>query len=236
MKAMILAAGLGTRMRPLTDSCPKPLLRVANKALIDYHLEKLAAIGITEVVVNCSWLAEQVITHLDGGTRFGLRVLVSEEEQPLETAGGIVKALPMLLAADGADEQFLLINGDVWADYDFAALCRRRTEAAHLVLIDNPEHHPEGDFYLTESDVVAEEGGDQRLTFAGISLWSTALFRGLAEGSRSLKSVLLGAMDQGRVTGEYFSGSWWDVGTPQRLAELDNYLARKPADKSLKVT
>lgn len=224
MKAMILAAGLGTRMRPLTDSCPKPLLRVADKALIDYHLEKLAAIGITEVVVNCSWLAEQLIRHLDGGARFGLRVLVSEEEQPLETAGGIVKALPMLLTDDGGDEQFLLVNGDVWSDYDFAPLGQRYTGAAHLVLIDNPEHHPKGDFYLTESGVVAEQCDGQRLTFAGISLWSTALFRGLDQGPRSLKSVLLTAMNQGRVTGEYFAGSWWDVGTPQRLGQLDKYL------------
>lgn len=219
MKAMILAAGLGTRMRPLTDHCPKPLLRAGGKPLIDFHLDKLAAAGFTEVVVNCSWLADQLLAHLGDGQRYGLRLHLCREAEPLETAGGIVNALPLL-----GDDPFLLVNGDVWTDYDFAAFYGFATEGAHLVLIDNPAHHPGGDFNLDEQGLVNESGAGPRYTYAGLSVWHPRCFAGLSSGRRALKPLMQQCMAAGTLSGEYFAGHWWDIGTPTRLAALDLYL------------
>lgn len=218
MRAMILAAGLGTRMRPLTDNCPKPLLKAAGKPLIDYHLEKIAAAGIRDVAVNCSWKAEQLLDYLGSGERYGLNIQLSVEEEPLETAGGIVKALHLL-----GNEPFLLVNGDIWTDFDLSSLMSCKTNGAHLVLVNNPPHHPKGDFHL-EDGLINEMGQGLRYTYAGISVWHPQCFRGLEQGTRALKPLMIAAMEQAALSGEYYPGHWWDIGTPQRLADLDSFL------------
>lgn len=232
MKALILAAGLGERMRPLTDTTPKPLLRVGGKRLIEWHLEKLAAIGVREVVVNLSWLADQFPATLGDGERFGLRIAYSREgDAPLETGGGIWHALPLL--RDKAP--FLVVNGDVWTDYDFARLPQAPAGDAHVVLIDNPAHHPGGDFQLQPDGRVAAHG-DDRLTFSGIGVYRPVLFDdwrtviGDTAGARAtpprfqLAPLLRAAMRRGAATGEHFTGRWTDVGTPDRLRQLDHEL------------
>lgn len=222
MKAIILAAGLGTRMRPLTDHTPKPLLAVGGKPLIVWHLEALAAAGVREVVINTAWLGEKLAAALGDGAAFGVHIRWSHEGEPLETAGGIVQALPLL-----GDSPFLVVNGDIWLRYDFRRLLplsARMTGRAHLVLVDNPPHNPAGDFALLAGDGeygrVASEGAP-RFTFAGLSVLHPALFAGLAPGKRALAPLLREAMAADRVSGEYFAGPWVDVGTPARLAELD---------------
>jgi MurNAc alpha-1-phosphate uridylyltransferase len=235
MKALIFAAGLGERMRPLTDTTPKPLLAVGGKPLIAWHLEKLAAIGVREVVVNISWLADRFPQVLGDGTRWGLRITYSHEGQvPLETGGGMHHALPLLCGDDKA--AFIAINGDIWTDYDFARLPREPAGDAHLVLVDNPPQHPRGDFVLVEDRRVADEG-DARLTFSGIGVYRAALFNdwraviGSEAGADDtpprfrLAPLLRAAMARSRVSGEHHRGRWTDVGTPQRLAELDAALA-----------
>ncbi len=219
---MILAAGLGTRMRPLTDHCPKPLLRAGGRTLIDFHLAKLAGVGITEVVVNCSWLADQLHAYFSSADCHGVRVQLSIEAQPLETAGGVVQALPYLDSED--DAPFLLINGDVWTDYDFSSLKACRPKAAHLVLIENPAHHPNGDFSLNSAGLVSEVSGEPRYTFSGISVWRPSVFRKLDQGKRALKPLMQAAIAQDALSGELFAGRWWDIGTPQRLSALDEFL------------
>lgn len=220
MKAMVLAAGLGTRMRPLTDHTPKPLLPVAGKPLLAWHLEKLAAAGFTEVVVNCAWLGEQIEDYVGDGSRFGLRVTVSREAEPLETGGGIFRALPLL-----GDEPFAVINGDIWTDYPLRRLheidVARDGMRAFLVLIDNPPHHPRGDFFLAANGGVTQTGLAPALTFAGISVLNPRLFEGCSAGKFSLVPLLTRAMDEGRVRGERFGGQWLDVGTPERLREAE---------------
>ncbi|MFN3586913.1 MAG: N-acetylmuramate alpha-1-phosphate uridylyltransferase MurU [Moraxellaceae bacterium] len=222
MKAMILAAGLGTRMRPLTDHTPKPLLAVGGKPLIVWHLEALAAAGVREVVINTAWLGEKLVAALGDGAAFGLLIRWSHEGEPLETAGGIVQALPLL-----GEAPFLVVNGDIWLRYDFRrllALSARMTGRAHLVLVDNPPHNPAGDFALLAGDGeygrVASEGAP-RFTFAGLSVLHPALFAGLAPGKRALAPLLREAMAAEAVSGEHFVGPWVDVGTPARLLELD---------------
>ncbi len=235
MKALIFAAGFGERMRPLTDATPKPLLAVGGKPLIAWHLEKLAAIGVREVVVNISWLAEQFPQALGDGGQWGLRLAWSHEgPTPLETGGGMHHALPLLCGDGGAP--FIAVNGDIWSDYDFARLPRQPAGDAHLVLVDNPAHHPGGDFALGADGRVASNG-DRRLTFAGIGVYRPGLFDnwrsaiGDAPGADAtpprfkLAPLLRRAMDRGRATGEHHRGRWTDVGTPQRLAELDIALA-----------
>lgn len=216
MKAMILAAGKGERMRPLTLTTPKPLLKAGGRCLIEYHLQGLADAGISDVVINYAWLGEQFEPTLGDGERYGLSIHYSPEEPGgLETAGGIIRALPML-----GDEPFLVVNGDVWTDYDFSQLPERLTGLAHLVLVDNPQHHPEGDFALDEQGRVSE-AGEIKKTFSGIGLYSPALFDGLEDGRRPLAPLLREAMARGEVTGEYFQGGWMDIGTTERLAMLD---------------
>ncbi|MGY6564259.1 N-acetylmuramate alpha-1-phosphate uridylyltransferase MurU [Halomonas sp. KM-1] len=221
MKAMILAAGLGKRMRPLTDHCPKPLLPVAGKPLIVHHLERLAAAGIDEVVINVSYRAEQIISALGDGRQFGIRIAWSRETQPLETGGGIRQALPLL-----GDAPFLLINGDVWCAFDPSTLPALGSDLAHLMLVDNPTHHPDGDFHLDAAGRV-HDAGEPRLTFAGLSLLDPALVADRSPGEFPLAPLLRAAMHAGRVGGTHHRGRWVDVGTPERLAELDRELIRR---------
>ena len=216
---MILAAGRGERMRPLTDTTPKPLLGVGGKYLILWTIFKLRQAGITDLVVNVSHLAAQIQSTLGDGTPWGVRIQYSVEQEALETAGGIAWALPLL------DEQpFLVVNSDVYSDYDFAALAVRAQtlcahQPAHLVLVDNPEHHPRGDFGLRDG-VVSADGA--RLTFSGIGAYHPALFASIVRGAKArLAAQLATPISEGRVSGEHFRGEWNDVGTPQRLAELD---------------
>jgi N-acetyl-alpha-D-muramate 1-phosphate uridylyltransferase len=221
MKAMILAAGLGKRMRPLTDHCPKPLLPVAGKPLIVHHLDRLAAAGIREVIINVSYRAEQIVAALGDGSRYGLRITWSREATPLETGGGIRQALPLL-----GEAPFLLVNGDVWCELDLALLPEMGDDLAHLVLVDNPTHHPAGDFHLDRTGRVHEQG-EPRLTFAGLSVLDPALVADQAPGEFPLAPLLRKAMRAGRVGGSHHRGAWVDVGTPERLAELDLALRQR---------
>ena len=219
MKAMILAAGRGERMQPLTDATPKPLLKVGSKYLIVWIIERLKQAGVIDLVVNVSHLAEQIEQALGDGARFEVRITYSREREALETAGGIAWALPLL-----DDQPFLAVNSDVYSDYNFVALSERaRTlsakQPAHLVLVDNPEHHPQGDFGLRDGVVTA---GGARLTFSGIGAYHPALFTGIARGDKCrLAAQLITPIAESRVSGEHFRGEWNDVGTPQRLVALD---------------
>lgn len=222
MKAMILAAGLGTRMRPLTDHTPKPLLQAGGKPLVVWHIEKLARAGFRDIIINLAWLGWKIPEALGNGSRWNVKLHYSDEQQEgaLETAGGIIKALPLL-----GDEPFLVVNGDVWCDY----VCPQRplagNDLAHLVLVNNPEHNRNGDFVLQQGRVFTE--GESRYTFSGIGYYHPALFAGLAYGKRPLAPLLREAMQQGRVSGELFAGDWRDIGTPERLAELDQQLSAR---------
>lgn len=222
MKAMILAAGKGERMRPLTLHTPKPLVPVAGQALIEYHLRALAAAGVREVVINHAWLGQQIEEHLGDGGRFGLRICYSPEGEPLETGGGIFKALPLL-----GDDPFLLVNGDVWTDYDFTRLQAPLQGLAHLVLVDNPGHHGRGDFCLADGQVVDGDDAPGTLTFSGISVLHPALFAGCQAGAFKLAPLLRQAMAAGRVTGEHYRGHWVDVGTLERLAEAERLIGER---------
>lgn len=221
MRAMILAAGRGERMRPLTDHTPKPLLRVGGKALIEYHIIALAAAGFEEIVINHAHLGQQIEAALGDGSRYQVRLRYSPEGQALETGGGIFRALPLL-----GEEPFVVVNGDVWCDYPLAQLRRPLQGLAHLVLIDNPPHHPHGDFHLVGARVESE--GEPRLTFSGIGLYHPALFAGCQAGAFPLAPLLRQAMALGKVSGEHYRGRWIDVGTPQRLHELDAWLTAAP--------
>lgn len=214
---MILAAGRGERMRPLTDRTPKPLLPVAGKPLIVWHLERLARAGFRDIVINHAHLGDQIEALLDDGSAWGLSIRYSEEPPgALETAGGIANALHLL-----GDAPFLVINGDIWCDLDLAALpALAAHDLAHLVLVPNPPHHPHGDFVLNEGRVCAE--GLSRHTFAGIGIYRPALFATVERGKPAkLAPLLREAMANGQVSGQLHSGRWEDVGTPERLAALD---------------
>jgi len=217
-RALIFAAGRGERMRPLSDTTPKPLLRVGGKALIEWHLEKLAAAGVREVVINTSHLAAQFPAALGDGSRWNLHIDYSHEgPEPLETGGGMQRALPLLGAAP-----FIAVNADIWTDFDFAALPPDPLGLAHLVLIDNPTHHPAGDFGVRDGRVL--DTAAARLTFAGIGVYRPDLLAGMLPGKFSIVPLLRAAMRDGRVSGEHYPGRWSDVGTPQRLAEIDAVL------------
>jgi MurNAc alpha-1-phosphate uridylyltransferase len=206
-------------MRPLTDQCPKPLLPVNGKPLIVHHIERLAAAGFTDIVINLSWLGEQIPAALGDGSRFGVAIAYSPEPWPaLETGGGICNALPLL-----GPGPFLLVNGDVFTDVDFAALRLGPQDLGHLVLVPNPEHHPRGDFCLQAGRIV-EQGGE-RLTYAGIALFRPELFAGAVPGRFPLLPWLLRARDAGRLGGQRHAGRWLDIGTPERLAQLDAALS-----------
>lgn len=220
MRAMILAAGRGERMRPLSNHTPKPLLSVGDKALIEYHLHRLSAMGVEDVVINLAWLGDRIRERLGDGSEYGLRLHYSDEgEAALETAGGIAKALPLL-----GDAPFLVINGDVWCDADISALSLQEGDLAQLLMVDNPLHNTRGDFTL-EGDRL-HSGGESRLTFAGIGLYRPELFKNLPAGPQALAPLLRKAMAANRVTGLHHHGDWCDVGTPERLAELDRRLLR----------
>ena len=219
MKAMILAAGKGERLRPPTLHTPKPLVRAGGVPLIEYHVRGLAAAGFRELVINHAWLGAQIEAYLGDGARFGVSIAYSAEGEPLETGGGIQRALPLL-----GDEPFLLVNGDIWTDYAFAGLRRPLAGLAHLVLVDNPAHHPEGDFCL-EAGRVDARGERPGLTYSGIAVLDPALFAGCRPGAFKLAPLLLAAMAEGRVGGEHFRGRWVDVGTHERLAEVERLLA-----------
>ncbi|WOE32051.1 MULTISPECIES: N-acetylmuramate alpha-1-phosphate uridylyltransferase MurU [unclassified Acinetobacter] len=220
MKAMILAAGLGSRMRPLTLHTPKPLLKVGGIPLIVWHIQKLAAIGVTDIVINTAWLAEQLIKTLGNGSQFGVNIAWTREEEGLETAGGIINALPLL-----GEEPFMLVNGDVWTTMSFATLLdiQLAEQMAHLVLVDNPEQHPQGDFVLACGQAYTFEQGIQgeHLTFSGISMINPKLFDGLSPGKRPLAPLLKQHMLKGQITASKLQGHWIDVGTPERLNALD---------------
>lgn len=219
MKAMILAAGKGERMRPLTLHTPKPLVRAAGTPLIEFHLRALARAGFQDLVINHAWLGQQIEDHLGSGERFGLSIRYSPEGEPLETGGGIFRALPLL-----GDEPFLLVNGDVWTDYDFGHLCRPLDGLAHLVLVDNPEHHPRGDFQLVDGRVSEAREGEPSLTYSGIAVLHPRLFEGCQPGAFKLAPLLRQAMAAGQVSGEHFRGRWVDVGTHERLADVERLL------------
>ncbi|WP_368192455.1 N-acetylmuramate alpha-1-phosphate uridylyltransferase MurU [Aeromonas sp. s8] len=217
MKAMILAAGRGERMRPLTDLLPKPLLAVGGKPLIVHHIEKLKAAGVTELVINHAWLGHKLVESLGDGSALGVTIHWSAEESALETAGGIVQALPLL----GSDP-FLVINGDTWLDLDYHTLVSQPLgdDLAHLWLVPNPPQHPSGDFALQEGRVVDTPA----FTFSGVGLYDPAAFAGLAGGARKLAPLLRDWMAQGRVGGSLLAGEWRDIGTVDRLRELDDQL------------
>lgn len=216
MKAMILAAGRGERMRPLTDQTPKPLLQVRGKRLIEYHIEALVAVGINEIVINHGWLGEQIPQQLGNGARYGAEILYSPEpSEALETGGGITQALPLL----GGDP-FLVVNGDLFTDYPFSRLKDPATTPAHLVLVDNPVHHPQGDFLLEQGRVTAYGGGAGQLTYSGIARFDPAFFDASCTGRFPLAPLLFRAVEQGVMSGEYYQGVWSDVGTPERLDSL----------------
>ncbi|HVN99292.1 MAG TPA: nucleotidyltransferase family protein [Steroidobacteraceae bacterium] len=212
---MVLAAGRGERLRPLTDATPKPLLAVRGKPLIVWHLEALARAGVRDVVINVSWRGAQLRSALGDGSRYGLRIHYSDESAlALEVGGGIFNALPLLGA-----EPFLVVNGDTFTDVDFARLRIGPRPLAHLVLVDNPEHHPEGDFALR--DGLVEASGAPRLTYAGIGVFRPELFAGCAPGRFPLLPLLQAAIAQRRLSGERHAGAWTDVGTVARLAALN---------------
>lgn len=216
MRAMILAAGRGERMRPLTNHTPKPLLKVREKPLILYHLERLHAAGIKDVVINHGPLGQQIETLLGDGSQYGMRLQYSREgDEPLETGGGMQNALPLL-----GETVFIGINADIWTDYDYSRLSADFTALAHLILVRNPEHNPAGDFALA-GDRVRNEG-PEKYTFSGIGVYRPALFTGAGAGRYSVTPLLRAAADKNQVTGEIYSGVWRDIGTPERLAEIQD--------------
>ena len=220
---MLLAAGRGERLRPLTERTPKAMVRVGGKPLIAWHLERLAASGCREAVINVSHLARQIVDYVGDGARFGVRVAYSREAEPLETAGGIAQALPLLGAAP-----FLLVNADIYCEADFRRLRRLELGAmlAHLVLVPNPPHRAQGDFALLVRSVRNE--GTPRYTYAGVAVMSPQLVRPVRQGDKApLAPLLRSAADEGRLSGELFEGLWQDVGTLQRLAELETQLASR---------
>ena len=217
---MLLAAGRGERMRPLTDHTPKPMLQAGGKPLIVWHIERLAAAGMQQLVINHAHLGEQIEAALGDGSQFGVHICYSPENPALEAAGGIAQALPLL-----GEEPFAVINADIYCEYDLACLARHATalqargDAAHLVLVDNPAQHPVGDFSLSKERVT---DSSPKLTFSGIGVYQPAIFFSISRGSRAQLAPLLRAqIALGKVSGEHYCGRWVDVGTPQRLQQLD---------------
>ena len=218
MRALIFAAGRGERMRPLTDATPKPLLQAGGRRLIEWHLESLARAGVRDVVINTSHLADQFPSALGDGARWGLHIAYSYEgSEPLETGGGMLRALPLL----GGDP-FVAVNGDIFTDFDFSTLPQNPPGLAHLVLVDNPEHHPRGDFALEHGMAYDEP----RLTFAGIGVYRPALLAGHAPGKFALAPILRAAMREQHISAEHFRGAWLDIGTVERLIAIDEQLGR----------
>ena len=222
---MILAAGQGKRMRPLTDNCPKPLLKVAGKPLIEHHIERLARCGFTQLVINLAYRGEQIKEYLGTGERWGVELCYSHESEALETGGGIFQALPVL--TESADS-FLVVNGDIWCDLDYRCISLAKDDLAQLLMVDNPLHNPRGDFVFSDgrlSDINPEvEKSASSLTFSGISILTAELFSGQQSSAFPLAPLLRQAMLAGKVAGTHYAGHWVDVGTPQRLQQLEQYL------------
>jgi len=212
--AMILAAGRGQRMRPLTDHTPKPLLKVRDKPLIVWHIERLKRAGITQLVINHAHLGEQIEQTLGDGSSLGVSILYSLEGTALETGGGIARALPLL-----GKKPFLVVNGDVWTDVDYTALALDEDDLAHLVLVNNPSHNPKGDFALNNDRVTSD--GSNKLTFSGVGLYQPSLFVAQPEERFPLAPLLREAMSLNKVSGFHHRGVWMDIGTPERLAEIN---------------
>lgn len=225
MKAMILAAGRGERMRPLTNNTPKPLLPVNGKPLIVYHLEKLSSLGVSEVIINTAYLAEKIIASLGDGERWGLRIIYSQEPYALETGGALNRALPLL-----GDAPFLLVNGDVWCDLAFSRIASSplSDSVAHLWFVHNPDHNPEGDFSLDASTVVMKQETLPSCTFSGLALIHPKMIANYPKRREAfaLKEVFLYWIDKCQLSGSLFNGQWCDVGTPERLAALDRCLQK----------
>jgi N-acetyl-alpha-D-muramate 1-phosphate uridylyltransferase len=219
MKAMILAAGRGERMRPLTDQTPKPLLEVAGKPLIEHTIKQLVSAGFTEFVINHAHLGQQIENKLGNGEAFGANIVYSPEgDEALETAGGIVNALPLL-----GKEPFLVVNGDIATDFPYVTFKTMPVKLAHIVLVDNPAHHPQGDFGLDSTDKVTESDVS-RFTFSGIGLYHPDFFNTAPKGKSKLLPLLQKAIAANKLTGQYYSGFWMDIGTPERLQKLDDRL------------
>lgn len=217
MKAMILAAGRGQRMMPLTANTPKPLLKVNGQPLIVRHIERLAEAGFKELVINHAYLGQQIEQVLGSGGQWGVNIRYSQERSALETAGGIANALPLL-----GDAPFLVVNGDVFSDIDYTQILGAEA-LAHLVMVDNPEQHPNGDFVLQAGKLNAD--GSPKLTFSGVGVYSPRLFACVTRGQPAkLAPLLKAAMADGLVTGEHFQGVWHDIGTPERLAQIDTWV------------
>tara|TARA_R110002049_G_scaffold269477_1_gene446370 strand:- start:2057 stop:2728 length:672 start_codon:yes stop_codon:yes gene_type:complete len=217
MKAMILAAGRGERLRPYTDSTPKPLLKAGNFLLIEYIIQALAKAGITEIIINIAHLADQFPATLGNGQQYGVNITYSpEQDGALETAGGIINALPLL-----GEEPFLIVNGDVWTDYNYQDLVQKPLSTGslcHLVLINNPAHNPQGDFVLTSGLIKSE--GDVKYTYSGIGIYHPTLFSDLSVQRLALKPILLKAISEEQISGELYKGEWSDIGTIERLERL----------------
>jgi MurNAc alpha-1-phosphate uridylyltransferase len=222
MKAMILAAGRGERMRPLTDNIPKPLLPVGDKPLIQYTIENLVSAGYVDIVINLAHLGQQIKDFFGNGQTLGANIEYSDEgETGLETAGGIIKAMPLL-----GNSPFLVVNGDIASDFPLSSLRKINIDLAHLVLIKNPKHHPLGDFCLAENGVLSEQGPN-KLTYSGIGLYNPELFTHAMPGKVKLGPILRQVMPDNRVSGEKHNGFWMDIGTPQRLQELNIYYQQR---------
>lgn len=216
MKAMILAAGKGERMRPLTLTTPKPLIKVQGIPLIEYHINALVKAGVNELVINHAWLGQQIEDYLGNGNRYGASIQYSAEGEPLETGGGILKALPLL-----GDEPFLLVNGDIFCDYDFINLKHSINHLVHLVLVNTPPYSTQGDFGLVNNLVTNH---NRELTYSGIAIIHPNLFANCTETAFKLATLLRSAVDKNQVTGELFTGYWKDVGTIERLKSVEDYL------------
>ena len=224
MKAIILAAGRGERMRPLTDHTPKPLLTAAGKPLIEYTLEALVKAGFTDIIINLAHLGEQIQTYLGDGSRYQANIHYSHEgETALETAGGIKKALPLL-----GDTPFLVINGDISCDFPLHSLRDKKIDLAHLILVNNPDHHPHGDFSIQAHTLLSTDN-TLKYTFSGIGLYHPDLFSDIGHGKSALAPLLKKAIRTQRVSGELYPGFWMDIGTPRRLDELEQHLKRPRA-------
>lgn len=223
MKVMLLAAGKGTRMLPLTEHTPKPLLKAGGLSLIEHQIRKLARAGFNDLVINHAWLGSQIEQALGDGSGHGVRIVWSREDEPLETAGGIIQALPLL-----GDAPFAVVNADIWTDFPFASLrnALRGNTQAHLVLVPNPEHHRKGDFVLNEARALTlpAAGDAETHTYSGIAVYHPALFAGVRERQYPLLPLLKQAITAQQATGEVFKGIWLDVGTPARLHWLDEQL------------
>ena len=217
MRAVILAAGEGLRMRPLTDKIPKPLLKVHGKSLIVWHIEKLAYLGFSEIVINIDYLGDKIIEALSDGSAWGVSITYSDERQSgaLESAGGIIKALPFM-----GKDTFLVVNSDVWCDYEFDFNFDLKDDLAHLILVPNPQHNPEGDFGLSKERVTNDS--NKKSTFSGIGYYSPKLFENIEMQKTPLAPILREAANNKRVGGSLYLGEWHDIGTPQRLKDIQN--------------